>query len=326
VKRREFIVLLGGTVSWAFAVRAQQTVRRVAVLMVHHEADQLGQSRLKAFVQAFDKLGWAEGHNAQIIVRWAGGSAERMREIAAEFVALKPDLILASGTPAVAALKRTTASIPIVFVGINEPVVQGFIASMARPGGNITGFTQVDFSVVGKSVEMLTAMAPALTRVSLMYNPETCGFYDSYLEKFRAEARWPVDLSRAAVRAPEDIVTAVAGVAARPGGGLAVLSDAFNTINQATIRTALERYPVPHIVPWRQFVVQGGLMSYGPDADDIFRRSASYADCILMGANPADLPAQAPTQFELAINLKAAKALGLTVPPSLLAVAEEVIE
>ena len=182
-----------------------------------------------------------------------------MREIVAEIVALKPDVIVANGSPTVAALKRATSTIPVVFVGVNEPVVQGFIASMARPGGNITGFTQVDFSVVGKSVEMLKAIAPTLTRVGLMYNPETYGFYDTYLERFQAEARWSMELTRAAVRVPADIDVAVADIAARPGGGLAVLTDTFNFINQATIHAALERYRLPHIVPWRQFVAGGGL-------------------------------------------------------------------
>ena len=326
MKRREFITLFGGVVAWPLAVRAQQSMRHVAVIMVTPETDPVGQGRLKAFLRGFEKLGWTDGRNARFDIRWTGGSAERMGEIVAEIVVLKPDVIVANGTPTVAALKRATSTIPVVFVGINEPVVQGFIASMARPGGNITGFTQVDFSVVGKSVEMLKAIAPALTRVGLMYNPETYGFYDTYLERFQAEARWSMELTRAAVRVPADIDVAVADVAARPGGGLAVLSDTFNLINEATIHAALERYRLPHIVPWRQFVAGGGLMSYGPDGDDIFRRSADYVDRILKGANPAELPAQAPTRYELVINLKTAKTLGLNVPPSLLAIADEVIE
>jgi putative ABC transport system substrate-binding protein len=326
MRRREFITLLGGASAWPLAVRAQQSMRRVAVIMVTPETDPVGQGRLKAFLQGFEKRGWIDGRNARFDIRWAGGSAERMREIVAEIVALKPDVIVANGTPTVAALKRATSTIPVVFVGINEPVVQGFIASMARPGGNITGFTQVDFSVVGKLVEMLKAIAPALTRVGLMYNPETYGFYDAYLERFQAEARWSMELTRAAVRVPEDIDGAVADVAARPGGGMAVLSDTFNLINEVRIRAALEHYRLPHIVPWRQFVAGGGLMSYGPDGDDIFRRSADYVDRILKGANPAELPAQAPTRYELVINLKTAKALGLDVPPSLLAIADDVIE
>jgi putative tryptophan/tyrosine transport system substrate-binding protein len=327
MRRREFMTLLGGAAAvWPLVSRAQQSMRRVAVIMVTPETDPVGQGRLKAFLQGFEKLGWTDGRNARFDIRWAGGSAERMREIVAEIVALKPDVIVANGTPTVAALKRATSTIPVVFVGINEPVVQGFIASMARPGGNITGFTQVDFSVVGKSVEMLKAIAPALTRVGLMYNPETYGFYDTYLARFQAEARWSMELTRAAVRVPEDIDGAVADVAARPGGGMAVLSDTFNLINEVRIRAALEHYRLPHIVPWRQFVAGGGLMSYGPDGDDIFRRSADYVDRILKGANPAELPAQAPTRYELVINLKTAKALGLDVPPSLLAIADDVIE
>ena len=327
MRRREFLSLVGGAaVTLPLSVRAQQTVRRVAMLMARLETDPLGQGQLKAFLQGFEKFGWIEGRNVRIDVRWAGGSAERMREIVTEFVALKPDVIVASGSPAVIALKRSTSTIPVVFVGVNEPVVQGFVASLAHPGGNITGFTQVDFSIVGKSVEMLKLIAPALTHVALMYNPETYGFYDAYLQRFQDEARWPIELTRAAVRVPADIDTVIADIAARPRRGLVVMSDAFNAINQAKIRAALERHRMPHIVPWRQYVAVGGLMSYGPDLDDIFRLSAGYVDRILRGANPTELPVQAPSKYELAINLKVAKTLGLDVPPSLLTIADVVIE
>ena len=326
MRRREFIAALGSAATWSLAARAQQTMRRIAVINVRLETDPLGQSELKAFLQGFEKLGWADGRNVRIDVRWAGGSAERMREIVREIVALEPDVIVASGSPAVAALKRTTSTIPVIFAGIAEPVAQGFIASMARPGGNITGFTLVDFSIVGKSLEMLKVIAPALTHVGLMYNPETYSFYDAYLERFQREARWSMELTRVAVRVPADIDPAIAALAARPGGGLAVLADAFNSVNQSKIRTALDQRQLPHIVPWRQYVAGGGLMSYGPDLDDIFRLSATYVDRILKGEKPGELPAQAPTKYELVINLKAAKALGLEVPPSLLAVADEVIE
>ena len=325
MRRREFITFVGGAAAWSLAARAQQSMRRVAVIMVNPETDPLGQARLKAFLQGFERLGWTDGRNVRLDIRWANGSSARMQEIVTEIVGQKPDLVVANGTPTVAALKRATSTIPVVFVGVNEPVVQGFIASMAHPGGNITGFAQVDFSIVGKSVEMLTAIAPAPARVGLMYNPETYGFYDAYLKRFQDEARWSMELKRAAVRVPTDIDVAVADLATGPGGALAVLSDTFNVINQATIRAALDRYRLPHIVPWRQFVASGGLMSYGPDVDDIFRQSADYVDRILKGAKPAELPAQAPTRYELAINLKTAKALGLDVPPSLLAIADEVI-
>jgi putative ABC transport system substrate-binding protein len=324
MRRREFIAGFAGAAAWPLAVRAQQSLRHVAVIMATPET--LGQSRLKAFLQGFEKLGWADGRNVRFDIRWAGGSTDRMRDIVAEILALKPDVILANGTPTVAALKQATSTIPVVFVSINEPVLQGFIASMARPGGNITGFTLVDFSVVGKSLEMLNAMAPALTHIGLMYDPATYGFYDTYLERFKAEARWSMELRRSAVRVPADIDAAVADLAAQPGGGLVVLFDTFNLVNQEKIHAALERHPLPHIVPWRPFVTAGGLMSYGPDGDDIFRRSADYVDRILKGEKPADLPAQAPTRYELSINLKTAKMLGLNAPPSLLAIADDVIE
>jgi putative ABC transport system substrate-binding protein len=327
MRRRCLIVGLGsGAATWPVVGRAQQSLPKVAVIMATAESERLGQDRLKSFLREFQRLGWVNGSNVRLDVRWAGGSDNRMREIVDEVVAIKPAVVLANGTPTVAALKRATTSIPVVFAGINEPVVQGFVASMARPGGNITGFTQVDFSIVGKSVEMLKAMAPALSRVGLMYNPETYGFYDTYLARFQAEARWPIELTRAAVRTPPDIEIAVANIASRPGGGLVVMSDAFNFINNAMIRAALERHPLPHIVPWRQYVAGGGLMSYGPDLDDIFRRSADYVSRILKGENPADLPVQAPTKYELVVNLKTATALGLNVSTPLLTHADEVIE
>jgi putative tryptophan/tyrosine transport system substrate-binding protein len=326
LKRREFMTLVGGAAAWPLAAGAQQSLRRIAVIMVTPETDQLGRGRLKAFLQGIEALGWIDGRNVRIDIRWAGGSADRMSEIVTEFVMLKPDLIVANGTPTVAALKRATSTIPVVFVGINEPVAQGFVASMARPGGNITGFTQVEFSVVGKSVDMLRALAPTLSHVSLMYNPQTYGFYDAYLAKFQAEARWAMELKRAAVREPADIDVAITEIAARPDGALVVMSDAFNLIHEIKIRDALERHRLPHIVPWRQFVTAGGLMSYGPDTDDIFRRSADYVDRILRGTQPADLPVQSPTKYGLVINLGTAKALGIVVPPALLALADEVID
>jgi putative ABC transport system substrate-binding protein len=326
IARREVLRFLGSAAAWPLAARAEQVQRRIAVIMVTPETDQLGQGRLKALLRGIETLGWIDGRNVQIDIRWAGGSADLMSKIVTEFVTLKPDVIVANGTPTVAALKRTTATIPVVFVGINEPVAQGFVASMARPGANITGFTQVDFSIVGKSIDMLKALVPTLTHVSLMYNPQTYGFYDAYLTKFQAEARWAMELKRAAVREPADIDPTIAEIAARPGGAVVVMSDAFNLIHEIKIRNSLERHSLPHIVPWRQFVAAGGLMSYGPDTDDIFRQSADYVDRILRGANPADLPVQSPTKYGLVINLKTAKALGIAVPPSLIALADEVIE
>jgi len=326
MKRREFIAGMAGSAAWPVMVRGQQPVRRVEVVLARRENDPLGLGYLSALRHGLREFGWHEGHDLQVEVRWAGGDAALMREIATDFVKLKPDVIVASGSPVVAALKSSGSSIPVVFVGINEPVVQGFIASMAHPGGNITGFTQVDFFIVGKSVEMLKAIAPELARVGLMYNPETYSFYDTYLSRFQAEARWSMELTRAAVRVPADIDVAVAELASRPNGGMVVMSDAFNSIHQATIRKSLERHQLPHIVPWREYVTSGGMMSYGPSLNDIFRRSAQYVDRILKGAIPSELPAQAPTKYELVINLKTTKALGLRVPDQLMALADEVIE
>jgi putative ABC transport system substrate-binding protein len=327
MKRRAFIGLIGGTAAtWSFAARAQPTMRRVAVLMAPRESDE-GRAWLNAFVQAFQKLGWTEGRNVSIEIRWAGGNAERARDIAAEFVALNPDVVVANGTPGMAAMKQATAVIPVVFVVVTEPVAQGFIASVARPGGNVTGFTMIDFSLIGKQVQLLKTISPATERVGLLFNPEAFPHYEVYLRAFQAEARRPVEVARVAVRSPTEIDVAVTEFAASPGGGVAVLPDGGFTIsNRAAIRAALERHRLPYLVPWRSFVSEGALISYGPDQADIFRCSADYVDRILKGANPAELPAQAPNKFELAINLKTAKALSLEIPPSLLATADEVIE
>ena len=326
MRRREFTTMLAGVAAWPLAARAQQTMRRVVVIMITHETDALGQDRLEAFLQGFDKLGWSDGRNVRIDIRWSGDNPERMREIAAEIITLNPDVVLANGTPAVTALRRTGTSIPIVFTTVNEPVVQGFVASIARPGGNITGFSLVEFSVVGKTVEMFRAMQPTLARIGLMFNPDTYAFYDTYLDRFHAETTWPVEITRAAVRTPDDIDAVIASIATQPHGGMVVLPDAFNAANQATIRGSLERHRLPHIVPWLPFVSAGGLMSYGPDLVDIFRRSADYVDRILKGANPSELPVQAPVKYELGINLKTAKTFGVSVPATLLALADKVIE
>jgi putative ABC transport system substrate-binding protein len=327
MRRRDFITLLGGAaLASPPAARAQDKVRQVAVVMATYETDPDGRARLQAFLEAFEKFGWTDRRNVRIHIRWAEGSLARTQEIAAEFVALAPDVIVANSTTAIAAMKKATTTIPTVFVLVNEPVTQGFIASMARPGGNITGFTMVDFSVLGKSIEMLQAMAPALTHAGLMFNPETYPYYDTYLRAFQTERRLPLEVSRAAVQSPADIEAAIAAIAEQPGGGVVVPPDPFTVANRTVVHAALERYRLPHIITFRQFVREGALMSYGPDVVDILRRSADYVDRILKGANPGELPAQAPDKFELAINLKTAKAFGLAVPPTLIALADEVIE
>jgi ABC-type uncharacterized transport system substrate-binding protein len=328
MRRRQFISLLGGAAAaWPLAARAQQPARRVAVLLTGRETDAENQARLKALVEALQQLGWTDGRDIRIDIRWAGGSLERVQEIVAEFVALRPDVIVSSGSVATAAMKRATSSIPVVFVLVNEPDTQGFVASLARPGGNITGFTNMDFGVIGKSVELLKTMVPALTQIGLLFNSDVYPLYDSYLLKFQAEPRRPVEVVRAAVRSPADIDGVIDTLAARPGRGLAVLPDGgFTVTNRATIQQAVDRHRLPSTTPWRQFVSEGALMSYGPDSIDIYRRSADYVDRILKGAKPADLPVQQPVKFEFVINRNTATALGLEIPPTLLALADEVIE
>jgi putative ABC transport system substrate-binding protein len=327
MKRRDFITLIGGAAVTPLAARAQQPIRRVAILMVSRGTDPEDQARTRALLQTLQQLGWVDGRNVRIDVRWAGGSAERTREIAAEFTALTPDVILSTGSIATATFKQATASIPVVFTMVNEPVTQDFVKSLPQPGGNITGFTFIDFTVIGKSVELLKTIAPALTRVGFMFNPVVYPLYDSYLQAYQAQPNRPVEVVRATATSPAEIDAAIKRLAAQPNAGLAVLADGgFNLANRPTIRAAIERHHLPSISPWRNFVAEGSLMSYGPDTVDIFRRAAEYIDRILKGAKPAELPVQQPVKFELTINAKTAKTLGLDVPPTLLAIADEVIE
>jgi putative ABC transport system substrate-binding protein len=326
MRRRELMLLVGGIMTAARTLRAQKATPRVAVLMAVRDADPDGRAWLNGFLQAFQKLGWTDGANVRVDVRWASGNLERAAAIAAEFVAMRPDVIVTNASPATVAMKHATSSIPIVFVVVSEPVAQGMITSVPRPGGNITGFTYIDFPLIGKSAELLKTMAPAITRVGLMFNPETFPHWDLYLPTLQAEARL-IEFTRVAVRSPAEIEAAIAAFAEQPGGGLVILPDGgFTNSNRGKIRAALEQYRLPHIVPWRQFVSEGALMSYSPDIVDIFRRSADYVDRILKGANPAELPVQAPDRFELVINLNTAKALDLTVPQSIFSRADDVIE
>ena len=257
---------------------------------------------MQALVRALQQLGWIDGHNLRIDLRSAGGNAERSREIAAEFVGA-PDVIISSGSVATAEMKRATSSIPIVFVAVNEPVAQGFVASLARPCGNVTGFTLIDFTVIGKSVEILKTMVPALTRVGLMFNPDTYPAYESYLRTFQAELRRPAEVVSAAARSPAEIDSVIQNLATVPGSGLAILADGgFNLSNRATINAGLERHRVPSIASYRQFASDGALMSYGADTIDLYSRAASYVDRILKGAKPADLPVQTAGQIRAHIN------------------------
>ncbi len=328
MRRREFILALGGAAAWPLAGRAQQRdrVRRIAVMMTNAEDDPEGGTRAAAFRQGLAELGWSEGQNLRIDWHWSAGDLGRIRATAAEVAALAPDLVVANGSANLSALKQVRA-IPIVFVLINDPVGQGFISSLAQPGGNITGFTFVEYSMFGKSLELLKQLAPGIARVAFMFNPDTSPYYGQFLPSFEIAARnSAVAVTGAHVRSEAEIEAAVAGLGAKPGGGLIVPPDTYTLVHRGLIVEGVRRHRVPAIYSYRQHVQEGGLMAYGPDTADIFRRSASYIDRILRGANPAELPAQAPTKFEFAINLATAATLGLTVPPTLAALADEVIE
>src|SRR5215470_6921304 len=327
MKRREFITLVGGAATWPLAARAQQTqMRRIGLLMASAD-DPGGQSRATALKQGLQDLGWTEGRNIQIETRFGGADAGRIRAHAAELVALTPDVIVGNATPVTRALRQATSSIPIVIVGVNDPVEQGFVSSLAHPGGNITGFSFLDFQMVGKWLEMLKEAAPSVTRAALMFSPDTSPYYYLYLRSFEAEPRSvAVEVTAAPVRDTAEVEEAIAKRGRQPGGGLIVAPDAFTLAHYPLLIRLAQQHRQPAVYAWRASVAQGALMSYGPDVYDVFRRSASYVDRILKGAKPADLPVQQPTKFELAINLKTAKALGLEIPPTLLARADEVIE
>jgi putative ABC transport system substrate-binding protein len=329
MRRREFITLLGGAAAWPLAARAQQRerVRRIGVLINLTADDPEGRARLAAFLEGLRELGWTDGRNIQIETRFGGGDVGRIRAHAAELVALAPDVIVGNTTPVIRALRQATSSIPIVMAAVNDPVEQGFVSSLAHPGGNITGSMFIDFQMVGKWLEMLKEAAPGVSRAVLVFNPDTAPHYYLYLRSFETVPRSiAVDVTAAPVRNTAEIEEAIAKLGREPGGGLIVAPDGFTTIHQHLFIRLTQQHRLPAVYALRTFVAQGALMSYGPDAYDVLRRSASYVDRILKGEKPADLPVQAPTKYELVINLNTAKALGLTIPPTLLARADEVIE
>jgi putative ABC transport system substrate-binding protein len=306
--------------------RRARSSRRRAALLASDGSNPEDQARLNAMLRGLQELGWSDGRNIAFDIRWAEGSSQRARQIVAEVVALAPDVIVSSGSVATAVFQRATPSIPVVFALVNEPVAQGFVASLARPGGNITGFTNTDFSVLGKWVELLKTMSPTLARIGLLFNAPNYPIYDDHLHALQADPHRPVEV-RAAVGSASEIDAAVDALAARPGSGLVILPDGgFTVTHRVAIQIAVERNRLPSLAPWRRFAAEGALMSYGPDTTDIFRRAAEYVDRILKGAKPIDLPVQQPSKFELVINIKTAKALGLDVPDKLLALADEVIE
>jgi putative ABC transport system substrate-binding protein len=331
MQRREFITLLGGVAAaWPLAARAQQTdrVRRIGVLMGIAESDPARQSFVSAFTQALSDLGWRDGGNIRIDYRWGAGDSDLIRSLARELVELQPDLIVGHTTPVVAALKKQTHTIPIVFTQVSDPVGNGFVASFAEPGGNITGFTNLESSMSSKLMELLKEVAPGITRVALMFNPETAPDGGSYFLR-PIEAAAPalnVKMIPAPVRNAAEIDTVLTAIAHEPGTGLIVMPDVFVLAHREQILALAEQHRLPAAYAYRLFAASGGLMSYGTDLPDLFRRAAPYVDRILKGAKPAELPVQQPTKFEFVINLKAAKALGITVPPTVLTRADEVIE
>jgi putative ABC transport system substrate-binding protein len=329
MRRREFITLLGGAAAWPLAARAQQAagMRRIGVLMAYAESDSEAQAFVAAFREGLQKLGWTEGRNVRIDIRWGNVDVESMRRFAKELVALQPDLILAHNTPTTAALLQQTRTIPIIFANVSDPVGSGFVASFPRPGGNVTGFTNIEPTMAGKWLELLKEIAPRVARVAFLFNPATAPYAEYYLKPFKAAAAsFAVEVIAAPVRDTSELESVIATQARAPNGGLIVMTDSFTTAHRAEITSLAARHRLPAVYPYRFFTELGGLLSYGSDQPDNFRRAATYADRILKGAKPSELPVQAPVKFELVINMKTAKALGLDVPAQLQQRADEVIE
>jgi ABC-type uncharacterized transport system substrate-binding protein len=331
VKRREFFTLLGGAAAtWPLAARAQQPgerMRRIGVLNGLAETDAEAQAWDTAFRKRLDELGWIDGRNVRIDYRWGAGSVDRMQLFAKELVRLNPEVMLAVTTPATAALQRETRVIPIVFAIVSDPIGSGFVASLANPGGNITGFINIKSSLSGKWLELLREIAPQVSRVGFIFNPQTAPYARYYLDTFRSAASaFAVQPIEAPVHSIAEIEAVMTMLGREAGAGLVVMPDTSMALHRETIIALADRYRVPTVYPFRFFVIGGALMSYGVDLADLLRRAASYVDRVLHGARPDELPVQLPTKFELVLNFKTAKTLGLAFPPTLIARADEVIE
>jgi putative tryptophan/tyrosine transport system substrate-binding protein len=327
MKRRTFIAGLGGTAAWAVAARGQpERLRRIGVLTPANENDAVAKTYVSAFTQALADLGWADGRNARIDLRWSGADISRMRKLAQELVGLQPDVIVTNATPATIAVQRETRTIPIVFANVGDPVASNIVGGLNRPGGNVTGLATFETSMGGKWLELLSEIAPGLKRAAIMFNPDTVPI-SAYMPSFETAAR---SLNVAPIVAPVhndvEIEMAITALRREPGGGLVVVPDVFTNVHGVRIVLATARNNVPAVYAVSEFVKHGGLLSYGVDMMDVFRRAASYVDRILRGEKPEELPVQLPTKFELVINLRTAKALGLTIPETLLATADEVIQ
>jgi putative tryptophan/tyrosine transport system substrate-binding protein len=328
IRRREFIAGLGGTVAWPAAARAQRPdrMRRVGFLHALAENDPEVQARVAVLREGLARLGWTD-RNVRIEERFAGGDADQMQVYAAELVGSAPDVIVANSTPALAALKQATRTIPIIFFIVSDPAGQGFVATLGHPGGNITGFSFAEFPMLGKWVETLKEIAPSVKRMTLVFNPQAAPYYSAFLRDFEgAAASLAAELSATPVRDEAEIEAAASAFAREPGGGLMVAPDPFMNTHRALVIALAEQHRLPVIYGNRFFARDGGLISYGPDTLDIVRRSASYVDRVLRGERPGELPVQAPAKYELLINLKTAKTLGLEVPVTLRVRANEVIE
>jgi putative ABC transport system substrate-binding protein len=332
IRRREFIAGLGGAVAWPLAARAQQAnrVRRVGVLMNGAATDALSQFQMKIFMEALSKTGWIEGKNVSIDVRYNAADIGLARIFAAQLIGLMPDVIFAVSTTNLTVLRDVTSTVPIVFASVSDPVAQGFVASLAKPGGNITGFTAYEFTIGGKWLELLKRTAPDLTRIAVMFNPDTSPQANFFLRSVGAAASTlGIAVTTAPIRASTDIEPTIATLARQPNSGLIMPTDSFMIPRYRLVADTANRHRLPSLGPLREYPKEGGLMFYGftrEDAIEKFGQAANYVDRILRGEKPGDLPVQNPTKFEFVLNLKTAKALGLTVPPQLLAIADEVIE
>jgi putative ABC transport system substrate-binding protein len=328
MERRTFITLLGGTAVWPLAARAQQAGRvvRIGVLMGIADSDPEAKPRVEAFQNGLQELGWTEGQNVRLGYRWTAGDPDRTLLFAKEIFELKPDVMLVHSSPAVAALRRLTSKIPMVFVLIADPIGSGFVDSLAHPGGNVTGFMNAEAPMAGKWLGLIMEIAPRIKRVALIYNPRTSP-YQSYLREFDASARqFGVEAVPTPVLDAAELGRALHALGQEPNSAFFVVPDIFVQVHRALIIKLAEEYRIPAIYPYRFFPTSGGLLSYGFDTVIAFRQAASYVDKILKGAAPADLPVQAPAAFKMVVNLKAAQAIGLTIPESFLVRADEVID